>query len=55
MLTHAGPPCSASSGARLLAPHLYFWKSAKWIRGLALTPQSTTMGAAGFEPATSRV
>jgi DMSO/TMAO reductase YedYZ molybdopterin-dependent catalytic subunit len=20
-------------------PHLYFWKSAKWVRGLALTPQ----------------
>ena len=24
---HGGP-------ARLLAPHLYFWKSAKWLRGL---------------------
>ena len=20
--------------ARLLVPHLYFWKSAKWVRGL---------------------
>jgi DMSO/TMAO reductase YedYZ molybdopterin-dependent catalytic subunit len=27
---HGGP-------ARLLVPHLYFWKSAKWIRGLRLT------------------
>jgi DMSO/TMAO reductase YedYZ molybdopterin-dependent catalytic subunit len=27
---HGGP-------ARLLVPHLYFWKSAKWVRGLALT------------------
>ena len=27
---HGGP-------ARLLAPHLYFWKSAKWVRGLQLT------------------
>ena len=27
---HGGP-------ARLLVPHLYFWKSAKWIRGLKLT------------------
>jgi DMSO/TMAO reductase YedYZ molybdopterin-dependent catalytic subunit len=27
---HGGP-------ARLLVPHLYFWKSAKWIRGLTLT------------------
>jgi DMSO/TMAO reductase YedYZ molybdopterin-dependent catalytic subunit len=26
---HGGP-------ARLLIPHLYFWKSAKWIRGLRL-------------------
>jgi DMSO/TMAO reductase YedYZ molybdopterin-dependent catalytic subunit len=29
---HGGP-------ARMLVPHLYFWKSAKWIRGLRL--QST--------------
>jgi DMSO/TMAO reductase YedYZ molybdopterin-dependent catalytic subunit len=29
---HGGP-------ARLLVPHLYFWKSAKWVRGLALTPE----------------
>jgi DMSO/TMAO reductase YedYZ molybdopterin-dependent catalytic subunit len=28
---HGGP-------ARLLVPHLYFWKSAKWIRGLDLRP-----------------
>jgi DMSO/TMAO reductase YedYZ molybdopterin-dependent catalytic subunit len=27
---HGGP-------ARLLVPHLYFWKSAKWINGLELT------------------
>jgi DMSO/TMAO reductase YedYZ molybdopterin-dependent catalytic subunit len=27
---HGGP-------ARLLVPHLYFWKSAKWVRGLNLT------------------
>jgi DMSO/TMAO reductase YedYZ molybdopterin-dependent catalytic subunit len=27
---HGGP-------ARLVVPHLYFWKSAKWIRGLKLT------------------
>jgi DMSO/TMAO reductase YedYZ molybdopterin-dependent catalytic subunit len=26
---HGGP-------ARLLVPHLYFWKSAKWVRGLKL-------------------
>jgi DMSO/TMAO reductase YedYZ molybdopterin-dependent catalytic subunit len=29
---HGGP-------ARLLVPHLYFWKSAKWVRGLVLTPE----------------
>jgi DMSO/TMAO reductase YedYZ molybdopterin-dependent catalytic subunit len=27
---HGGP-------ARLLVPHLYFWKSAKWVRGVALS------------------
>ena len=27
---HGGP-------ARMLIPHLYFWKSAKWVRGLTLT------------------
>ena len=27
---HGGP-------ARLLVPHLYFWKSAKWVRGLTLS------------------
>jgi DMSO/TMAO reductase YedYZ molybdopterin-dependent catalytic subunit len=36
-----GAPLEAEHGgpARLLVPHLYFWKSAKWVRGLALTPQ----------------
>ena len=29
---HGGP-------ARLLVPHLYLWKSAKWIRGITFTPQ----------------
>jgi DMSO/TMAO reductase YedYZ molybdopterin-dependent catalytic subunit len=29
---HGGP-------ARLLVPHLYFWKSAKWVRGLRLVAQ----------------
>ena len=29
---HGGP-------ARLLVPHLYFWKSAKWVRGLELLPE----------------
>ncbi|MEV0582064.1 sulfite oxidase-like oxidoreductase [Nonomuraea sp. NPDC050310] len=33
-----GEPLSPSHGgpARLLVPHLYFWKSAKWIQGLRL-------------------
>jgi DMSO/TMAO reductase YedYZ molybdopterin-dependent catalytic subunit len=30
---HGGP-------ARLLVPHLYFWKSAKWVRGLALRDEN---------------
>jgi DMSO/TMAO reductase YedYZ molybdopterin-dependent catalytic subunit len=29
---HGGP-------ARLLVPHLYFWKSAKWVRGIRLSLQ----------------
>ena len=31
-----GEPLAAEHGgpARLLVPHLYFWKSAKWVRGL---------------------
>ena len=34
-----GRPLVAEHGgpARLLVPHLYFWKSAKWVRGLTLT------------------
>jgi DMSO/TMAO reductase YedYZ molybdopterin-dependent catalytic subunit len=28
---HGGP-------ARLLVPHLYFWKSAKWVNGMTLMP-----------------
>jgi DMSO/TMAO reductase YedYZ molybdopterin-dependent catalytic subunit len=33
-----GAPLPAEHGgpARLLVPHLYFWKSAKWVRGLRL-------------------
>ena len=36
---YAGEPLEAEHGgpARLLVPHLYFWKSAKWVRGLRLT------------------
>jgi len=30
---HGGP-------ARLLVPHLYFWKSAKWVRGLELRSEN---------------
>jgi DMSO/TMAO reductase YedYZ molybdopterin-dependent catalytic subunit len=36
--TYDGKPLPAEHGgpARLLVPHLYFWKSAKWVRGLRL-------------------
>jgi DMSO/TMAO reductase YedYZ molybdopterin-dependent catalytic subunit len=35
---YAGAPLPSEHGgpARLLVPHLYFWKSAKWVRGLRL-------------------
>ena len=37
--TYDGQPLAAEHGgpARLLVPHLYLWKSAKWVRGLTLT------------------
>jgi DMSO/TMAO reductase YedYZ molybdopterin-dependent catalytic subunit len=35
---HDGAPLLPEHGgpARLLVPHLYFWKSAKWVRGIEL-------------------
>ena len=35
---YGGEPLHSEHGgpARLLVPHLYFWKSAKWVRGLEL-------------------
>ena len=35
-----GAPLTPEHGfpARLLVPHLYFWKSAKWVRGLRFIP-----------------
>lgn len=37
-LTHDGEPLTPEHGGpvRLLIPHLYFWKSAKWVRGFEL-------------------
>ena len=34
-LEHNGEPLTAEHGGpvRLVVPHLYFWKSAKWVRG----------------------
>jgi DMSO/TMAO reductase YedYZ molybdopterin-dependent catalytic subunit len=36
--SYGGEPLAAQHGgpARMLVPHLYFWKSAKWVRGLRL-------------------
>ncbi|MEH0936116.1 sulfite oxidase-like oxidoreductase [Micromonospora psammae] len=36
--TYDDEPLAAEHGgpARLLVPHLYFWKSAKWVRGIRL-------------------
>jgi DMSO/TMAO reductase YedYZ molybdopterin-dependent catalytic subunit len=36
---HEGEPLPREHGgpARLLVPHLYFWKSAKWVAGLRIT------------------
>jgi DMSO/TMAO reductase YedYZ molybdopterin-dependent catalytic subunit len=40
-LKHDGEWLTPEHGwpARLLVPHLYFWKSAKWVRGLTLLDQ----------------
>ncbi len=45
-LKYDGLPLTADHGgpARLLVPHLYFWKSAKWVNGL----QFTQRDEAGF-------
>ncbi len=45
-LRYEGKPLTADHGgpARLLVPHLYFWKSAKWLNGL----QFTQRDEAGF-------
>jgi DMSO/TMAO reductase YedYZ molybdopterin-dependent catalytic subunit len=39
---YGGGPLGAEHGgpARLLVPHLYFWKSAKWVRGLDLRDEN---------------
>jgi len=38
-LKHDGEPLSAEHGypVRLIVPHLYLWKSVKWVRGFELT------------------
>ncbi len=40
-LRYDGKPLPPDHGgpARLLIPHLYFWKSAKWVKGLQFTPR----------------
>jgi DMSO/TMAO reductase YedYZ molybdopterin-dependent catalytic subunit len=39
---YGGEPLEPEHGgpARLLVPHLYFWKSAKWVRGFELTARN---------------
>jgi DMSO/TMAO reductase YedYZ molybdopterin-dependent catalytic subunit len=45
-LRYGGEPLEADHGgpARMLVPHLYLWKSAKWVSGLQFTDRDT----AGF-------
>jgi DMSO/TMAO reductase YedYZ molybdopterin-dependent catalytic subunit len=45
-MAYDGKPIAAEHGgpARLLVPHLYFWKSAKWVKAL----QFTERDEAGF-------
>jgi DMSO/TMAO reductase YedYZ molybdopterin-dependent catalytic subunit len=39
--SHSGQPLTPEHGGplRLVVPKLYFWKSAKWVRGLVLMPE----------------
>ena len=39
--THNGESLTREHGwpLRLVVPHLYFWKSAKWVRGLVFLPE----------------
>jgi len=39
---YAGSPIEPVHGgpARFFVPHLYFWKSAKWLRGFRLMPEN---------------
>ncbi len=39
--THDGEPLMREHGwpMRLVVPHLYFWKSAKWVKGIVFLPQ----------------
>ena len=40
---HNGEPLAAEHGGpcRLVVPHLYFWKSAKWVRGIQFVNQDS--------------
>jgi DMSO/TMAO reductase YedYZ molybdopterin-dependent catalytic subunit len=42
-LSHDGEPLAPEHGGpvRLLVPHLYFWKSAKWVTGLQLLAEDS--------------
>src|ERR1700752_4922641 len=42
VMNYSGEPLPSEHGgpARLLVPHLYFWKSAKWLKGLRFTPRN---------------
>ena len=43
---HGGP-------ARLLVPHLYFWKSAKWVRGIELMDQDSPASGSNWDITTT--
>jgi len=42
-LKHDGEPLSAEHGGpvRLIVPHLYFWKSAKWVTGFEILDEDS--------------
>jgi DMSO/TMAO reductase YedYZ molybdopterin-dependent catalytic subunit len=54
-LRYDGKPLPPDHGgpARLLVPHLYFWKSAKWVSGLQFTDGVLSVPSVGFGLAVS--
>ena len=54
---YEGEPLAPEHGgpARFLVPHLYFWKSAKWARGLRLKSRTNSTSGKGLATITTAI